>query len=242
MSEMILGRIFTAGVYYMNTILNPHYNWNDAGNKAAIDFNRDYDAAFINRDLEKIAAFEKDALGGAAGYVTGIEIEKDWGLNSVLDAQMGDTAGVLEGAEEDVVIKSITVYPYKMLSLQRHRGRAETWEVESGTLTVILDGQLLTVQAGEKIELPKGSVHCMINAHHEKVVVKETQRGFCREADNVRLIDMDNRATVPLLTQSEGQSAILYVMMEQELDVNNDQKAKLTTPEYSTAISELNAA
>jgi mannose-6-phosphate isomerase-like protein (cupin superfamily) len=239
MSKLILGREFKEGVYYMNTALNPHYNSNDEGNKAVIAFNRDYDTSYINQDLGAIKGFEKKALKGKEGYEIGLEIEKHWGLNSVLDAKMADPLKALTGEGEDVVVKSITVFPNNMLSLQRHRGREETWEVESGILTVILDGKLLTVNAGESIFLPKGSVHCMINAHDENVVVKETQRGFCREADNVRLVDMDNRETVPLLTQSEGESAILYVQMEQKLGVNNNNKAKLTSPEYKKSISEL---
>lgn len=223
-------------------LLNPHYNWNDKENKKAIATNRDYDTAYINQDLQAIADFEKDALDGEEGYKIGLEIEKDWGLNSVLDAQMADPLKALTGEDEDIVVKSITVFPQQMLSLQRHRGRAETWEVESGILTVILDGEIHTVEAGEKIELPKVSVHCMVNMHSENVVVKETQRGFCRESDNVRLIDKDNRATVPLLTLSEGISAALYVEIEQKLGVKNEKKATLTTPEYKTAVQELKAA
>lgn len=242
MIEMILGRIFKEGVYSMNIVLNPHYKWNDEENKKAIEKNRDYDTAYINKNVGAIANFEKDALDGKKGYEIGLEIEKEWGLNSVLDAQMADPLKALTGEEDDVVIKSITVFSGQMLSLQRHRGREETWEVESGTLTVILDGELRTVKAGESIFLPKGSVHCMINMHDENVVVKETQRGFCREADNVRLIDKDNRATVPLLTKIEGMSAALYVEIEQQLGVKNEKKATLTTPEYQQAVQKLQAA
>jgi mannose-6-phosphate isomerase-like protein (cupin superfamily) len=235
MSKLILGREFEEGVYYMNTALNPHYNSNDEGNKAAIEKARNYDAAFINQDTEALEAFEKEALGGKTGYKKGVKVNSPWGDNTVLDAKTED--GV------DTVIKEITVKPGFMLSLQRHRGRQELWGVQSGTLTVISDGVRHEITAGNSISLPKGNVHCMINAHNEPVTVIETQTGFCREADNERLVDFNNRPTIPLLTQSEGLSAILYAEIHSEIQAKfgceNKPKSALMTPEYKKSISEL---
>jgi len=138
-----------------------------------------------------------------------VNVESPWGDNKVLSAEHKD--GV------DTVMKEITVKPGFMLSLQRHRGRTELWEVKSGILTVISDGQRIEVPAGESIALPKGNVHCMNNVHEEPVTVIETQTGFCREADNVRLIDFNNRPTVPLSSAIEGKSAVLYVEMHNEI-------------------------
>ncbi len=193
-------------------ILNPHYDWNDPENQKAITKARDYDTAFINQDAEALEAFEREALGGATGYAVGTKVNSPWGDNTVLEAHIGPL-----GANEDVAKKEITVKPGFMLSLQRHRGREETWVVESGTLTVISDGQRIEVPASESIQLPKGNVHCMINTHDEPVKVIETQTGFCREADNVRLVDFNNRPTIPLLTKSEGESAILYAQIHAEI-------------------------
>ncbi len=241
MSEMILGRIFTKGVYHMHTVLNPHYNWNDEGNKKAIAKARDYDTAYINQDAEALEAFEKEALGGEAGYAVGTKVKSPWGDNTVLEAHIGPL-----GANEDVIKKEIVVKPGFMLSLQRHRGREETWAVESGTLTVISDGQRIEVKAGESVQLPKGNVHCMINAHDEPVKVIETQTGFCREADNERLVDFNNRPTIPLLTKSEGESAILYAQIhaeiEQKFGSKHSPNEALMTPEYQQAVRELKAA
>ena len=102
------------------------------------------------------------------------------------------------------------VNPGYVLSLQRHRGRAELWEVLEGTLGVIRDGDFFDVEAGGSVEIPKGSVHCMVNATRLPVRVRETQRGICRENDNVRLADFNGRATYPLTSETEYLSAQIY--------------------------------
>jgi|GEM_PF-302033 len=222
----------------LSYLLNPHYSWENAGNKKAILFNRDYDTAYTNQDIESIKAFEIESLDGQDSYKPGVELEKDWGLNSVLDAKMADPPKALKGHEADTVTKSITIFPKKATSLQRHRGREETWEVKSGTLTVIRDGELLTIRSGEKIVIPVGSVHSMMNIHDENVVIRETQRGFCRESDNVRLLDIDERETIPFSNLNEVKSAMLYVELEQKLGGNNIKKANLLAPEYKQAIED----
>jgi uncharacterized cupin superfamily protein len=108
------------------------------------------------------------------------------------------------------------VNPGYMLSLQRHRGRAEIWEVTEGVLTVIMDGKRHDVEAGNSITLPKGSVHCMINSSDKPVVVRETQTGICRESDNIRLVDFNNRPTYPLTSEVEFLSAQLYAEIQAE--------------------------
>ena len=194
----------------MNTTMNPNYNWNSPENQAEIRKVADYDKAYVSGDIEHLQAAERDALGGADGYAIGVNVESPWGDNKVLSVDHED--GV------DTVMKEITVKPGYMLSLQRHRGRAELWEVKSGTLTVISDGQRIEVPAGESIELPKGNVHCMNNVHEEPVTVIETQTGICREADNVRLVDFNGRATIPLTTLSEMKSAQIYAEMHREIE------------------------
>lgn len=197
----------------MNTLLNPHYDFKSEENCAYINTITTYSNAFINTDLDTLKKAEKKALEGVNGYGIGVNVRSPWGDNKVLEAHIGEF-----GKNEDIVKKEITVKPGFMLSLQRHRGREELWEVTSGTLTVIFDGQVYTVKTGGNFKLPKGSVHCMINRDEEPVTVIETQTGICREADNVRLLDFNNRPTMPLSSKNEALSAIIYTEAHQEIE------------------------
>lgn len=189
---------------------NPHYDFENEANKAEIAKVEAYDKAFVEGDADFIQQAEIAALGGKTGYDKGVKVASPWGDNTVLDNKHEN--GV------DVTIKEITVKPGFMLSLQRHRGREELWEVKSGTLTVIADGERIEVKAGESIKLRKGVVHCMNNAHAEPVTVVETQIGINREADNVRLLDFNNRAVYPLTTENEFISAKIYAALHAEIE------------------------
>lgn len=238
MSKLVLGIPFEKATYEMNQAMNPHYNFNDPDNRAVRDAVSAYDKAWIEGDIEALQAAERKALNGANGYEIGVKVESPWGDNEVLQAHIGEF-----GNDEDIVKKEITVKPGFMLSLQRHRGREELWEVKSGTLTVISDGDVHTINAGESIQLPKGNVHCMINRDSDPVTVIETQTGTCREADNVRLVDFNNRPTVPLLTKAEAQSAILYAKIHAEIQEKfgcaHAPQIKLSSPEYREVVAGL---
>ena len=143
-------------------------------------------------------------------YSTGDKIESPWGSNQVLEAYQTE-----EGV--DVCLKELVVNPSQMLSLQRHRGRAEKWEVRSGTLTVILDGVRHDIETGKYIDIPQGAVHCMINVADSPVTVIETQTGVNREKDNIRLVDFSRRPTYPLTTENEVKSAQLYCQIMKDI-------------------------
>ena len=170
---------------------NPHYNFQLPENI---------------REMEAVEAYclEDDK----ADYTSGQVVDSPWGSNQVIEAR--------HAGGQDVCVKEITVKPGYMLSLQRHRGRAELWEVKDGILTVIMNGERHDVYAGNSIFLPKGSVHCMINSSDAPVTVVETQTGICREKDNIRLVDFNNRPTYPLTTEIEFKSAKLYAEIQAE--------------------------
>lgn len=190
---------------------NPHYDFENPDNQAEIGKIEAYDRAFQKGDADFIQQAEIKALKGASGYAIGVKIsDSPWGDNTVLSHETQD--GI------DITIKEITVKPGFMLSLQRHRGREELWEVKSGTLTVIADGERIEVKAGDSIKLRKGVVHCMNNAHAEPVTVIETQTGINREADNVRLLDFNDRAVYPLTTENEFKSAQIYAALHAEIE------------------------
>lgn len=171
---------------------NPHYNFDDKANQA---------------EIVKVDSY--DIAHDANIYAPGDKIASPWGDNQVLS--------VSQQGGQDVCIKEITVKPGFMLSLQRHRGREELWEVKTGILTVIADGKRIEVGAGDSIRLPKGAVHCMNNVHDAPVTVIETQIGINREADNIRLIDFNNRPIYPLTSEVEFASAKLYAQMQEDI-------------------------
>ena len=235
MARMPLGDNFRESVNCMNSTMNPGYDWENSDNQACIEEVKAYDSAFVAGDEEYLKAAERKALKGAEGYAIGVNVESPWGENKVLSVEHENG--------QDVVVKEIKVKPGFMLSLQRHRGRLEKWEVKSGTLTVISDGERYEVLAGQSIELPKGNVHCMNNIGDEPVTVIETQIGFCREADNVRLVDFNGRPTFPLATLTEMKSAKLYAQIHAEIEEKFGCDVKpatqFVTPEYQNVIDDL---
>ena len=172
---------------------NGHYDFGDAANIAEISRVESYD---VSKD--------------SSAYADGDIIESPWGGNRVLTLTQ-------EGGE-DVCVKEITVNPGYMLSLQRHFGRSEYWEVVEGTLGVVCDGNYVELPAGKGLTIPKGAVHCMVNATSLPVTVRETQRGICREKDNVRLADMNDRPLYPLSSEEEYKSFKLYETLRRRIE------------------------
>lgn len=172
-------------------------------------FNPHYDFAHTANRAEILAVESYDLAGDRAQYTAGQVVDSPWGANQVTGF---DVSGGIE-----TCTKEITVKPGYMLSLQRHRGRRETWDVLHGTLTVILDGVRYDVTAGQGIDIPQGAVHCMINTSAAPVTVRETQVGICREKDNIRLVDFSNRPTYPLTSEAEFRSALLYADIQKDL-------------------------
>lgn len=132
-------------------------------------------------------------------YQIGDHDERPWGSYEVTDV------GVNASGEE-YCEKKITVLPQQILSLQSHEQRRELWRVTSGELTVILNDQKITLQAGQDINVPLGSIHAMANVSDAPCIVFERQEGICREADIKRYLDAYGRgveaSTDPVITAS----------------------------------------
>lgn len=197
-------------------------------------FNPDWNKAYNFLDPKNRAEIAKQDAYNVSGPLTmapyksggGDVIISPWGSNRALDS--GQYAeGFVYLIETDSVVnadklanlqpnplefcsKELRVDPNNMLSLQRHRGRQEYWDVKKGVLTVVLDGERIDVPAGKAIFIPQGAVHCMCNVSDSPVTVIELQTGVCREEDNVRLADFSDRATYPITTETEYRSAQLY--------------------------------
>lgn len=167
---------------------NRHYNFADNASQAEIEKVERYDVTLDTRL-----------------YNNGEIIASPWGDNRVLVATHRNG--------QDACVKSITVRPGFMLSLQRHRWREETCEIQNGILTLIVDGACRELKKGDRIRMKPGTIHSLNNFHDEPVTLIETQLGINREADNVRLVDFNGRPTYPLTSELEVRCAHVYARL-----------------------------
>ncbi|MCX7383258.1 MAG: phosphomannose isomerase type II C-terminal cupin domain [Alphaproteobacteria bacterium] len=111
-------------------------------------------------------------------YTAGDSDRRPWGEWVVLDAGPG------------YAVKRIRVAPGGVLSLQRHRHRAESWTMVAGVAEVTLGSEIFAAMAGETIEIALGQIHRIANRGAEDVVFIEVQMGgILDEADIERLQD-----------------------------------------------------
>jgi mannose-1-phosphate guanylyltransferase/mannose-6-phosphate isomerase len=98
-------------------------------------------------------------------------------------------------AGERFQVKRIVVREGGMLSLQKHRHRAEHWVVVRGTAEVTIGEEQRIVSENESVYIPIGSVHRLAN--HGKIPLEliEVQTGsYLGEDDIVRLDDIYKRS------------------------------------------------
>jgi mannose-6-phosphate isomerase len=143
-------------------------------------------------------------------YSVGDSDERPWGSYVVL------AAGVRNG--EEYCEKRITINPNRILSLQSHDHRRETWIVEQGGLTVIIDGMQKELHAGDSISVTEGAIHCMANLSDEPCVVRERQMGICREEDIRRYIDAYGRSTELPASHTASKSITLYELILSDIN------------------------
>jgi mannose-6-phosphate isomerase len=113
--------------------------------------------------------------------------ERPWGNYTVLDDDAPDHK-----------VKRIVVHPGKRLSYQKHSKRAEHWFIVSGTAQVTLDGEVIELQPGQAIDIPREGAHRIGNPGAVDVVFIEVQHGtYFGEDDIVRLEDDYGRVDAP---------------------------------------------
>jgi mannose-6-phosphate isomerase-like protein (cupin superfamily) len=134
-------------------------------------------------------------------YEVGERVERPWGHYVVTGVGALPDGG-------DYCEKILTVMPGKVLSLQSHDLRAETWRVIEGVMTALSGNATVTLKAGEDITLPKGIIHCMANLGDVPCVFHERQEGVCREEDIHKYADAYGRETE---TPSEDAAKALSV-------------------------------
>ena len=91
-------------------------------------------------------------------------------------------------------VKRIVVVPGGILSLQKHRHRAEHWIVVRGTAEVTVGDQVRAVHENESVYIPIGSLHRMANKGKIPLELIEVQTGsYLGEDDIERLEDVYKR-------------------------------------------------
>src|SRR5262252_4171366 len=91
-------------------------------------------------------------------------------------------------------VKRIVVIPGGVLSLQKHRHRAEHWVVVRGTAEVTIGDQVRAVHENESVYIPIGAVHRMANKGKIPLELIEVQTGsYLGEDDIERLEDIYKR-------------------------------------------------
>jgi len=111
-------------------------------------------------------------------------VHRPWGYYESID--MG----------ERFQVKRIVVIPGGILSLQKHRHRAEHWVVVRGTAEVTIGEQVQAVHENESVYIPIGSVHRMANRGKIPLELIEVQTGsYLGEDDIERLEDVYKRTT-----------------------------------------------
>jgi mannose-6-phosphate isomerase-like protein (cupin superfamily) len=92
-------------------------------------------------------------------------------------------------------VKRFVVTPGKRLSLQRHRMRAEHWQVVRGEALVTLGTESFRLLAGGTAVIPLGALHRVESVGNEDLVVIEVQMGeYVGEDDIERFEDDFGRA------------------------------------------------
>jgi mannose-1-phosphate guanylyltransferase/mannose-6-phosphate isomerase len=134
------------------------------------------------QDVKDLVAKLKAA--GRAEVSAHRRVHRPWGYFESIDA--GDRFQV----------KRIVVRPGGILSLQKHRHRAEHWVVVRGTAEVTLGEAVTAVHENESIYIPIGSVHRLANRGKIPLELIEVQTGsYLGEDDIERLEDVYRRTT-----------------------------------------------
>jgi mannose-1-phosphate guanylyltransferase/mannose-6-phosphate isomerase len=109
-------------------------------------------------------------------------VHRPWGYYESID--MG----------ERFQVKRIVVIAGGMLSLQKHRHRAEHWVVVRGTAEVTIGEERRAVHENESIYIPIGSVHRLANQGKISLELIEVQTGsYLGEDDIERIEDIYSR-------------------------------------------------
>jgi mannose-1-phosphate guanylyltransferase/mannose-1-phosphate guanylyltransferase/mannose-6-phosphate isomerase len=105
----------------------------------------------------------------------------------------GFVEAVVDG--DRFAVKRIVVDPGRILSLQRHRHRAEHWVVVSGTASVALaDADEVLLAENESLYVPLGAKHRLANRGRIPLVLIEVRTGSYLGEDDIERFDTGGEA------------------------------------------------
>ena len=105
--------------------------------------------------------------------------DRPWGYYLVLHEEAG------------YKVKKFVVKPGSRLSLQRHRRRAEHWQVVRGEAAVTRGKEILRLLPGGSIDIPLGALHRVESVGKENLVVIEVQMGDYLGEDDIERFEDD---------------------------------------------------
>jgi len=94
-------------------------------------------------------------------------------------------------------VKQFVVKPGSRLSLQRHRHRAEHWQVVRGEGEVTLGKEIVRLAPGGSIDIPLGALHRVESVGAENLVVIEVQMGEYVGEDDIERFEDDYGRAAP---------------------------------------------
>lgn len=110
-------------------------------------------------------------------------VQRPWGTYTVLEKG------------EKHVLKRIDVRPGGKLSLQSHNHRSEHWFVLSGQAEVQRENEVIVLNHGDSINIPKGAKHRLGNPGTATLTIFEVQTGdYLDESDIIRYDDVYGRS------------------------------------------------
>lgn len=109
----------------------------------------------------------------------GREDHRPWGFYKVLED------------EPRHKVKRIVVYPGQRLSLQRHQRRAEHWLVVEGRARVVRNDEILELETGEAVDIPRRAWHRVMNPGNVNMAFIEVQTGDYFGEDDIERSEDD---------------------------------------------------
>jgi len=105
--------------------------------------------------------------------------DRPWGYYLVLHEESGHK------------VKQFVVRPGSRLSLQRHRRRAEHWQVVRGEAVVTCGKEIVRLLPGGSFDIPLGALHRVESVGAENLVVIEVQMGEYLGEDDIERFEDD---------------------------------------------------
>ena len=91
---------------------------------------------------------------------------------------------VVTSRQNGYVVKEVTLYPHKEMTMHKHEHRSEHWSIVEGTAEITIDDKTSTYQANTSVFVPKNSYHKIANKTDKNVVIIEVEIGqIITEAD-----------------------------------------------------------